>query len=229
MKVGIVGGIGPESTVDYYKSIISEYMRRLNDGNYPHIIIESVNMNEMLAYVSSRDWDSLAGMLIKSIDSLAEAGADFAAIASNTPHVVFTRVRDKVGLPLLSIVEETCKKAQQYGFKRLGLIGTGFTMKENFYVDTFEVNGMEIVLPNIDEQQYIHQKLFSEIELGIIKDETKYGLLAIIDRMFEEDNIDSLILGCTEFPLILKDGDGKIPFLNTTEIHVQSIVDKLIG
>lgn len=229
MKVGIVGGMGPESTVDYYKGIISEYMRRINDDNYPNIIIDSINMKEMLSYVSARDWDSLTDMLVKSIDTLAEAGADFVAIASNTPHVVFYRVQDKVRVPLLSIVEETCKKAQQCGFNRVGLIGTAFTMKENFYLDIFEANGMKIILPNIDEQQYIHKKLFSEIEMGIIKDETKYGMLAIIERMFEEDDIDSLILGCTELPLILKDGDSKIPFLNTTEIHVQSIVDRLIG
>jgi aspartate racemase len=168
MKVGIVGGIGPESTVDYYKSIIDGYQRKMRDDNYPEIVIDSVNMKEMLAYVSKRDWDSLVNMMIKSINSLAEVGADFAVIASNTPHVVFDRVKQIAKIPLLNIVEETCKKAAAINCKRLGLLGTSFTMRENFYKDTFAAHNKEIVLPNIDEQQYIHHKLFSEIELGII-------------------------------------------------------------
>jgi len=227
MKVGIVGGIGPESTVDYYKSIIMEYQRKFHDDNYPRIVIDSVNMKEMLSYVGARDWDSLTGMLVKSVGYLSASGADFAVIASNTPHVVFDRVSSKVGLQMLSIVEETCKKSRLLGLKRLGLLGTGFTMKENFYSAAFAAAGMEIVLPNIDEQEYIQKKLFSEIEFGVIKNETKYGLLSIAGRMCEEDGIDGLILGCTELPLILKDGEGKVPFLDTAQIHVESIVERL--
>ncbi|MDF2989466.1 MAG: aspartate racemase, partial [Eubacterium sp.] len=115
-----------------------------------------MNMKEMLSYVSKRDWDSLVNMMIKSINSLAEVGADFAVIASNTPHVVFDRVKQIAKIPLLNIVEETCKKAEAINCKRLGLLGTGFTMRENFYKDTFAAHNKEIVLPNIDEQQYIH-------------------------------------------------------------------------
>ncbi len=227
MKVGIIGGIGPESTVEYYKSIITGYQRRMRDDNYPEIVIDSINMKEMLSYVAKRDWESLVQMLMKSISSLTQVGADFAVIASNTPHVVFDRVRQIAKIPLLSIVEETCKKAETINCKRLGLLGTGFTMRENFYHDTFLAHNMEIVLPNIDEQQYIHQKLFSEIELGIVKKETKYGLLSIIDRMVEEEFIDSLILGCTELPLILMEGDSSIPYFNTAEIHINSIIDRI--
>lgn len=227
MKVGIVGGIGPESTVDYYKSIIVEYQRKCYDDNYPRIVIDSVNMTEMLSCVSAKDWDSLTDLLVKSVECLSMSGADFAVIASNTPHVVFDRVRDKVGLQMLSIVEETCKRARLLGLKRLGLFGTGFTMKENFYRTAFADFGMDIVVPNIDEQDYIHKKLFSEIEFGVIKNETKYGLLSIAGRMCEEDGLDGLILGCTELPLILKDGEGTVPFLNTSQIHVESIVERL--
>ncbi len=227
MKVGIVGGIAPESTVDYYISIIKEYQRRMHDDNYPQIVIDSLDKKEMLTYVSARSWSSLVKLLVRSINSLAAAGADFAVIASNTPHIVFDKVKANVNLPLVSIIDVTCARAKHQGHKKLGLLGTAFTMRENFYLETFEKQGMEIVLPNIDEQQYIHKKLFSEIELGIIKNETKHALLSIIDRMYEEDGIDGVILGCTELPLILKDGDREIPFLNTVQIHVEAIVDML--
>lgn len=228
-KIGIIGGIGPESTLDYYRGIIDAFRDRIGGMNYPDIIIYSANLTELLEILESKALDRLADWLLSRIEALQRAGAEFAAIASNTPHVVFDEVAKRSHLPLISIVEATCAKAESLGVKRLGLMGTRFTMQADFFQRPFRERGMTVFVPSPEEQQYIHEKLFSEIELGIIKDETREALLAISKRMIERDAIDSLILGCTELPLILPGEAHGIPFLNTTAIHVESIVTYCLG
>jgi aspartate racemase len=222
--IGIIGGIGPESTVDYYKEIISAFNTRYQELAYPEIIIYSANMNELMNFVESRSWHQLAEWLLKKIFCIYHAGAEFVAIASNTPHIVFDEIKDKSPIPILSIVEATSNKAQKMGLKNPGLIGTKLTMESDFYKKAFVERGMSIVVPVEPEQNFIQQKLFSEIELGIFKDSTREALLSIVKRMVEEDKIDSLILGCTELPLILTESKYDIPFLNTTAIHCESII-----
>jgi aspartate racemase len=229
-KIGLIGGIGPESTIDYYKEIISAFNTHYKDLAYPEIFIYSANLNELMRIVESKDWPQLITWLLEKINVLHSAGAKFAAIASNTPHIVFNEVSSKSPIPVLSIVKETCKKAQEMKLKKVGLMGTKLTMESNFYKEQFVSKGISIVVPRDREQQLIHHKLFSEIELGIIREETRNQFLAIIKRMVIENKIDSLILGCTELPLILKeDNCHGIPFLNTTTIHCKSIVKYCIN
>jgi aspartate racemase len=223
-KIGIIGGIGPESTLDYYRGIIGAFRERIGGMNYPDIIIYSADLTELLQILEAKAPDKLVEWLLARVGALYRAGAEFAAIASNTPHVVFDEVARRSPLPLISIVEATCGKAETLGVKRPGLLGTRFTMQADFFQKTFNERGMVVVVPSEDEQQFIHEKLFSEIELGIIKEETREGLLSIVKRMIERDSIDSLILGCTELPLILPEQAYDIPFLNTTAIHIESIV-----
>jgi aspartate racemase len=223
-RIGILGGIGPESTVDYYREIIRAFVTGHPELAYPEIIVYSANMNELMGFVAAKNWSALSEWLLEKITSLHLAGAEFAAIASNTPHIVFDEVISKSPIPLLSIVEETCKTAQEMGLKNIGLMGTKLTMEADFYKKPFISKGMSIVVPSEEEQNIIHHRLFSEIELGIIKDSTREELLLIVKRMVEEDHIDSLILGCTELPLILTESRFGIPFLNTSAIHCESII-----
>lgn len=228
-KIGIIGGIGPESTLDYYRGIIDAFRDRIGGMNYPDIIIYSADLTELIRILEAKDLDKLVEWLLARVDALQRAGAEFAAIASNTPHVVFDELARRSPLPLISIVEATCGKARSLGLKRLGLLGTKFTMQADFFLQPFQAQGMTVVVPLSEEQQFIHEKLFSEIELGIIKDETRDGLLSIVKLMIERDGIDSIILGCTELPLILPGEAHGIPFLNTTAIHVESIVTACLG
>lgn len=223
-KIGLIGGIGPESTLDYYKGIIGAF-RELNGGtDYPDILVYSANLSELLALVEAKAWQKLADWLLARVEALHRAGAQFAVIGSNTPHVVFDEVARRAPVPVLSIVEETCRKAADLGVRRPGLMGTRFTMQADFFQKPFRARGMTVVVPRAEEQRLIHEKLFTEIELGIIKDSTRDELLSIVRKMIDRDAIDALILGCTELPLILdKDAHG-IAFLNTTAIHVESIV-----
>jgi aspartate racemase len=222
--IGIIGGLGPESTVDYYKRIIGAFRM---DGSLaaPEIVIYSVNIEEVLSLVAKQEWHSLIYLLVAKIKALHRAGVDFAVISANTPHIVFDEVQAKSPIPLLSIVTATLNTAQGLGLKKLGLLGTRFTMQSNFFSPQFAPQGISVVVPSVPDQDYIHDKLMTEIELGIYTDETRKGLLAIIERMIAVDKIDGVILGCTELPLILEKSEFGIPFLNTTAIHVESIVD----
>ncbi|MDF2504842.1 amino acid racemase [Clostridium sp.] len=227
MKIGIVGGIGPESTVDYYKSLIYKYQKIKTDGSYPKIIIDSIDMKEVLTLVSNKEWYKLVNLIVNSLNNLYMAGATIGVISSNTPHIVFYKIKKLSPMPVLSIVEETRKRAKEMKLKRLALLGTLTTMEEPFYKDSFLKSAIDIVVPRKAEREYIQQRIFTELENGIINRRTRQGFLTIINRMKKEESIDGVILGCTEIPLILKDRDLNIPFLNTVQIHVDGIIEEI--
>jgi aspartate racemase len=228
--VGIIGGIGPESTIEYYRFIIEGYRKRETDGSYPAIIINSVDLSKLVGWMTANQLDAVTDYLVAAIEKLARAGADFAAIAANTPHIVFNQVKERSPLPMISIIEATRDQANALGLRRLGLFGTRFTMQGRFYPDTFAAKQMEIIVPNASEQDYIHEKYFAELVKNIFLPETRARLLAIADRMKNDDAIDGLILGGTELPLILREGsDNQLPFLDTTRIHADAIVDAIFS
>lgn len=223
-RIGLIGGMGPESTLDYY-SKITDAFKTDGDLNYPEIIIYSVNLSEFLGMMRAKAYEKIPPLLLDRINALKKAGADFAAITANTPHMFYDEISAKSPLPLISIVEATCQETIRRKLKRPGLFGTGFTMASTFFQKVFDQYGLPIILPDEDEREILNQKLFSEIELGIFKEDTRNLLIEIIKRMVAEEHIDSLILGCTEFPLILTQPEyANIPMLNTTKIHVDAIV-----
>jgi aspartate racemase len=227
---GIVGGIAPESTVDYYRSIIASYREQKPDGSYPSILINSIDLNRMLGLIGANELAQVTEWLAGEVERLARAGADFGLLASNTPHIVFDEIRRQSSIPLISIVEETCAAAKALGLTRLGLFGTRFTMQGRFYPDVFDAAGIALVVPGPDEQAYIHDKYMNELVKASFLTETRDGLLAVVDRLREREGIDGLILGGTELPLILRDPVYHgIRFLDTTQIHVKSIVARLLA
>ena len=226
-KVGIVGGIGPLSTLDYYIGIINGCRAKANVDNYPEIVIDSVNMTEMLSYVSNEDWDSLVNMLLDAIKNLANAGANFAAIASNTPHIVFDKVQKKSALPLISIVEATCAYIQQRGCKSVVVLGTRFTMSNGLYSDALKKYNITAIVPSEKEQAVIQGIIFPKLEDGIVEPEDKKTMLTIANGLLMNHNADGLILGCTELPLMIKDNDLETLIINTTQIHIESIINMI--
>lgn len=224
-RIGLIGGMGPESTLDYYNSIINAFKTNQGSLNYPEIIIYSINLSEFLGLMKVKAYDTIVEMLVDKIGSLKKAGAEFAAITANTPHLLFNSISEKSSLPLISIVEATCQETRKRGLKKPGLFGTGFTMAATFYQETFSRYGIAVEVPEAEDREIINEKLFSEIEQGIFKDETRDLLINKINKLVAEKRIDSLILGCTEFPLILTEDEyAGIPMLNTTKIHVDAIV-----
>jgi aspartate racemase len=228
--LGIIGGVGPESTIEYYQNIIALYRERQRDGSYPEFIINSVDLKKGLDFMAANKLAGMADYLLEEIGKLARAGANFGLISANTPHIVFDELASKSPIPLISIVECANAAAKARGLKKLALFGTRFTMQGTFYPKVFSREGIELVAPDANDQEYIHDKYLNELVPGKFLPETRDGLLAIVDRMQAKSDIDGVILAGTELPLILRDPDHKgIPFLNTTKIHVEAAVTAMLS
>jgi aspartate racemase len=228
--LGIIGGIGPESTIEYYRLLVASYREQRRDGSYPPVIVNSIDMKKMLDLIAADELVEVTEYLAGEVRKLARAGANFGLLAANTPHVVFDEVRRLSPLPLISIVKATCDEARALGLKRLGLFGTRFTMAGRFYQEVFSREGIALVVPGEVEQAYIHDKYMGELVKGVFLPETRERLLAIVDGLREREGIDGLILGGTELPLILRDDSrGEVRFLDTTRIHVKTAVAELLS
>src|SRR3954451_23050871 len=153
MKIlGMIGGVGPESTIDYYGSIIAEYRRLKPDGSYPQFLINSIDLNKGRGMIEAKDWPGVTRYLLDEIAKLARAGAEFGLISANTPHIVFDEVQRQCPIPLISIVEATAKVAQRMTLRRVGLFATTFTIAAKFYPKTFTKYGIEVIEPNPGDQ-----------------------------------------------------------------------------
>jgi aspartate racemase len=228
--IGIIGGLGPESTVEYYQNIIALYRERQRDGSYPEFIIKSVDLKKGLDFMAVNNLGGMADYLLEEIGKLALAGANFGLISANTPHIVFDEVASKSPIPLISIVEATCAAAKAGKLRRLALFGTRFTMQGTFYPKVFSREGIELGVPDATDQDYLHDKYLNELVSGKFLPETRARLLAIVDRMKANSDIDGVILAGTELPLILRDAEHNgIPFLNTTKIHCQAAVAEMFS
>jgi aspartate racemase len=228
--LGIVGGVGPESTIEYYRTIIALYRARKMDGSYPSLIINSIDLKKELDLATANDLAGMTEYLRAEVENLARAGADFGLIAANTPHIVFDDLQPRSPIPLISIVEAACKAAQARGLKKLGLFGARFTMQGSFYPKVFSREGIELVAPDPKDQDYIHDKYMSELVPGKFLPETRENLLAIVDRLKDKIDIDGVILAGTELPLILRDETHNgIPFLDTMKIHAEAAVAEMLS
>lgn len=227
--LGIIGGLGPESTIDYYNRIIALYRERNPDGSYPQIIINSVDLDKVRSLITTNELATLTKYLVEEIGKLARAGADFGLIAANTPHLVFDEVARESPIRLISIVQCAGAAARTRGLKKLGIFGTRFTMQGDFYRRVFSKEGIELIAPEPDDQVYIDDKYFNELVPGIFLPETRAGLLAVVDRLKNRIHIDGVILAGTELPLILRDAaHNGIPLLDTTKIHVEAAVSEML-
>ena len=224
----MIGGVGPESTIDYYKNLIAMYRERQRDGSYPQFVINSINLTKGIEFMEANDLPRMAAFLLSEIEKLPRAGADFGIIAANTPHIIFEEIAPKSPIPLISIVEATCSYAKAQSMKRLALFGTRYTMRADFYQKVFAREKIEIVVPEPADQDYIHEKYFAELVSGIFLPETRAGLLAIVDRMKAKIDIDAVILAGTEIPLILRgESHNGVALLDTGKIHCQAAVDRM--
>jgi aspartate racemase len=225
-RVGLVGGLGPESTIDYYRRIL-ECWSALAPGTSPQIVIDSLDVGRALALVAS-DRAALIEYLSASIDRLVGAKADFIAMTANTPHIVYDELAARSSVPLLSIVETCAAEAQRRGLRRLLLLGTRFTVEAPFYPEVFARRGMTVVVPGEDERAWIHARYVGELIPGDFRDETRRGLVARVERLREAESVDGVILGGTELPLLLEGSIvAGLPALDTTALHVDAIVARL--
>jgi len=226
---GILGGLGPESTIDYYRSIIASVRARKAEGGYPHILINSLDVDKGVAMLDAGRLQELADYLAQGVEALVRAGAEIGCIAANTPHLVFDEVQSRSQIPLINIVRVTAEHAKSLGLKRVGLLGTGFTMRARFYSEEFERAGVALVTPSEPERQLIHQKYIGELLKNQFLPETKSGILRVAERMKSQEGVEAIVLAGTELPLLLREGGADVRFLDTTLIHVAAIVDALLA
>ena len=217
-KIGILGGMSYESTIKYYDLLLQKYYDENNDYNYPEILIYSLNFQKVINYELGNDTLKYVDYLMSGINSLQNGGADFIVMAANSPHAVYDDLVQKAEVPILSIVKATAEKALEMGLNKLLLIGIKFTMQSSFYQRIFENSNMQVITPEDIEQDLIDQIIFDELVIGKFKNESKQKLLEIIHNY----EVDGVILGCTEIPLMLHKNDTNIKLLDTIEIHVEA-------
>lgn len=225
-RVGIVGGLGPESTIDYYKRIL-EAWERVDPATAPAIVIDSLDVRLALHLVAT-DRPALVEYLLASLRRLAGAGADFAAMSANTPHIVFDELVARSPVPLISIVEVCAEEARRRGLHRLLLLGTRFTMEAPFYPAVCARYGVAVVTPGDADRSWVHERYVGELLRGDFRDDTRQAFIALVGRLRGEHQLDGVILGGTELPLLLTAPDiAGLPALDTTALHVAAIVERL--
>jgi aspartate racemase len=224
--VGIVGGLGPESTIDYYRRILEAWGRD-DPATAPSIVIDSLDVQRALHLVA-RDLPALTEYLLASLRRLAGANADFAAMTANTAHIVFDDLAARTPIPLVSIVEVCAQEAQQRGLRRLALLGTRFTMEATFYPTVCARFGISVVTPEDADRNWVHERYVGELLKGEFRDETRKEFVSLADRLRKDEGIDGVVLGGTELPLLLSSPEiAGVPALDTTALHVAAIVKRL--
>jgi aspartate racemase len=227
-KIGLIGGIGPESTISYYRQIVHGVKEKLGEKTLPRLSIETLSAFEVFSYCKKNQYDELAEYVLEAIHCLAAAGAKYAALTGNTPNVVFDKIKEKSPIPLISAIDVTVDVAKSRGIKKIGLLGTVFTMTNHFFKTPFEKAGIDIFTPNAHQISYIQDRIEAELEHGIVTDQTREGFVEIIHSMKQQHGIEQVILGCTELPLLLNDRSSPIPCLDTVDIHVNALVAAII-
>lgn len=224
-KIGLVGGIGPASTVDYYLGLIERCRAELGENVYPEIVIDSVSLTTATDFFAQNDFDGNAQLMLKSLADLKAAGAEIAAITANTEHIVWDKIKDFFEIPVVSIVEATAAEILRKGYKRVLILGTIFTMKSGLYEKPLAERGITPIVPTNEDKEKIESLFFPNLENGIVIAEDKSKMLEIVGKIARENSADAVLLGCTELPLMIKDGDLALPLLNTTQIHINAIFD----
>ena len=223
-KIGIIGGLSPESTVSYYLHITRSYVERYGDYGYPEILIYSVNLENYHQWRSENRWDLIAEDLIFSAKSLQKAGADFGLIATNTMHKVFDIVQEAVSLPLINLIDVTALSAKKNGLRRLGLLGTQYTMSDGFYHEQMARHSLATIVPIAEDQKIIHKIIVEELVRGKLNERSKADYITIINKLVGL-GAEGIILGCTEIPLLIQQKDSSVPLLDTATIHAEAALE----
>jgi len=224
-KIGFVGGTGPESTLMYYKELNSKIDEATSGKNMPEIVIESVNFRKAWELVSTRQYKELADYLSQKVSNLAKSGAEIITLSAATMHIVFDEIENNTGVSLVSIPRAICDEVIDKRYKKVGLLGTIFTMEQDFMKKDLLHVGVEVIVPDEADRELIAKRLFEELEFGIIKESTLQEFNAIITKMQNEHGIEAVILGCTELPLILNDENCVLPCLDSVAIHIKKLVE----
>ena len=224
-KIGLVGGTGPESTLMYYKELNSKIDELTAGKNMPELVIESVNFRKAWEMVSTEQYKELACYLSEKVNSLVESRAEIIALTAATMHIVFDEIEKNTNVSLVSIPKTICNEVIEKGYKKVGLLGTIFTMEQDYMKKDLLQAGIEVVVPDKSDREHIAKRIYEELEVGIVKESTLQEFNEIIKKMKETHQIEAIILGCTELPLLLNDANCVLPCLDSVAIHIKKLVE----
>ena len=223
-KIGIIGGLSPESTIEYYKIITRTYNEIIGNSSFPNIIIESLDLEEFTNLMEENKLIEVLKFLTQAAENLISGGAEVIIMATNTPHIVFNKLEKNVPVPMLSIMDATGDAIARQGLKRIGLIGTKFTMNSSYYQDAFVKYGIEIIVPSDEDKKIINEIIYKELTYHMIKEESREKYQKVIKNL-KKKGAEGVILGCTEIPLLINQEDCTIPVFDTTTIHAKAILN----
>ncbi len=227
-RIGIIGGMTPESTRIYYEHIIRKYQQQYRDFSFPEIIIYSVSFQKYLDWMISGDWHSITQELIRVVKRIGDGGADFGIIATNTMHKVFPEIVSSSDIPLISIIDATAEEILKRNFKRVGLIGTRFTMKDGFYGDRLSHFSITTIIPDDDDIKIVDEIIFNELSRGVVREESRSKYVKIVHGLHHR-GADAVVMGCTEIPMLINEQLCGIPLLDTTRIHAEKALRFALG
>ena len=224
-KIGLVGGTGPESTLMYYKELNTRIDQMTNGKAMPDLAIESVDFRKAWAYVSSGEKDKLADYLSEKVSCLKSTGCEVISLTAGTMHLVINEIEKKTGVSLVSIPKAVADEAKSKGYTKVGLLGTIFTMEQDYMKKDLIDAGIEVCIPDKEDRELVAKRIFEELELGIVKEETLKEFQDLISKMKNGQGIQAVILGCTELPLLLNEKNSPLPVLDSVEIHIKKLID----
>ncbi|MHA1532354.1 MAG: aspartate/glutamate racemase family protein [Candidatus Heimdallarchaeota archaeon] len=223
-KIGIIGGLSFESTLEYYKIIARSYNKIVGGAASPNLVIDSLDLQKVTDWFVNDEWDKVLEELVSSAYNLIAAKAEVIILATNTPHIVFNELEKKVSKPMISIMDATAREIKKQNLKKIGLIGTKFTMQGEYYPKAFEKFDLEIIAPSLEDQEIIHEIIYKELTFHVLNETSREKYLEVIYRL-NDMGAEGVILGCTEIPLLIKQEDCKIPVFDTATIHALSVLD----
>jgi len=223
-KIGLIGGLSPESTVHYYQKICRVFNKRHGALHFPEISLESISLQRLIGLFENNDWEGVAEILLEALHHLKASGADFAAILANTPHNAYDRIDEKSPLPLVSIMDATSSTLIKHDRKKVALLGTKPTMEYDFFQNHFVKKGITTLVPCESERNRLDRIIWDELSHGIVHTESHDAILAMIHNL-EAQGADAVILACTELGLTIQKKDTSLPLFDTLDMHADAILD----
>ncbi|MEO9870761.1 aspartate/glutamate racemase family protein [Ekhidna sp.] len=228
-KLGLIGGTSWHSSIEYYSSINQSINDHFGDNTNPPIVLYTLNQSQIHKYQKEDKWEEVAKMLTNAALDLEKAGAEAVMFCANTPHKVYDTVNDSINVPILHIAEATAKSIISNGIKIVCFIGTRFTMEESYIIDKISRNGVEVLVPKKTSTiEELHRIIQEELTFGISKDSSKEYVMSSLDKMISQ-GAKGVILGCTEFPLMIAKEDLSVPIFNTVKCHSEAAVKFILG
>ena len=224
-KIGLVGGTGPESTLMYYKELNTRIDQLTEGKAMPDLSIESVDFRKAWSYVSNGENDKLADYLSEKVSCLRSIGCEVISLTAGTMHLVINEIEKKTGVSLVSIPKAVADEAGSKSYTKVGLLGTIFTMEQDYMKKDLIDAGIEVCIPHKEDRDLVAKRIFEELELGIVKDETLKEFQDLISKMKDEQGIQAVILGCTELPLLLNEKNSPLPILDSVGIHIRKLIE----